>query len=132
MLAVKTVLSRMSDEAAKKKIGVEGRVDLFAVEKALSNKHPCDFANPFFPVLQMMDDAEIEDGIHAAVGVRKVLCVGNEEKGKILCVAVKSFLCELDHQWIDIHAIHPPGVKCTVNEFYPLASAAADLEANGI
>ena len=131
LLAVETVLSRMNDETAKKKIGVEGRVNLFTVEEPASNKHPCDFTNPFCPVLQVMNDAEIEDGIHAGVRVREVLRVGNEKKGKTPCIAVETFLCELDHQWIDIHTIHPPGVKRMVNEFYPLAPAAADLETKG-
>ena len=70
----------MSDETAKKKIGVEGRVNLFTVEEPAPNKNPCDFPKPFFPVLQMMDDAEIKDGIHAGVRVGKVLGIGNEEK----------------------------------------------------
>jgi len=131
LFSVETVLSRMSDETAKEKIGVEGRVDLFTVEEPAPNKNPCDFPKPFFPILQMMDDAEIKDGIHAGVRVREVLRVGNEEEGKTSCGPVESFLCELDHQRIDIQAIYPAGMKGVLNEFHPFASAAADLKTKG-
>src|SRR4030042_372869 len=107
LLAIETVLPRMDDKTSKKEIGVKGRVNLFKVEEPVLNKNSRDFPNPFFPVLQMMDDAEIKDCIHAGVRVGKFLGIGNEKKGKPPCTAVDSFLCEPDHQGIDINTIHP-------------------------
>jgi hypothetical protein len=122
----------MDHEPAKNKIGIKGRVDLFEVEPASPHKNPSDFPNPFFPVLQMMDDAEIEDCICTGVRVRKVLGIGNAEKRDSSCFAVKPFLRESDHQGIDINAVQPTRVKHIVNELRSFSSAAADLDAKGV
>ena len=127
LLAVETVLGRVGDDAAKKEIGVKGRVDLFKIEKPALNKDPSDFPNPLFPVLQVMDDAEIEDGIHAGVRVREMLGIGNEKKGTPGFVAVEPFFCQADHQGIDVDPVHTAGVKSLVNQLHPLASPATDF-----
>ena len=132
MLTVETVFSRMGHESAKNEIGIKGRVDLFEVEPPAWYKNPSDFQNPFIPVLQMMDDAKIKHSIRAGVRVRKVLGIGNAEKGKPFCLARESFLCQLYHQRIDINAVQPARVKCIVNELRTFAPPAADLDAKRI
>jgi hypothetical protein len=132
LLAVEPVLGRVGDESTKKEIGIKGRVNFFKVEEAALNKNPGDFSNPLFPVLQVMDDAEIEDGIHAGVRVRKVLSIGNEKKGKPPYVAVEPFRCKPDHQGIDINAVQPARMKHIVNELRSFAPAASDLDAKGV
>lgn len=127
LLAVETVLGRVGDEATKKEIGVKGRVNLFEVEEPALNKDPGDFPNPLFPVLQVMDDAEIEDGIQAGVRVREVLSIGNQKKGTPGFVAVEPLHGQADHQGIDVDPVHTARVKGLVNQLHPLASAATDF-----
>jgi hypothetical protein len=128
LLTVKPVLRRVGDEATEKEIGVKGRINFFKVEEPALNKNPSDFPNPLFPVLQVMDDAEIEDPIHARIRVRKVLSVGNGKKGNPPFVAVEPLCCKLDHQRIDVNPIEAAGVEDLVNQFYPLAPAATDFK----
>jgi hypothetical protein len=125
---METVFSWMSDEMTKKEISVQRRVDLFKVKEATFNENPCDFPNPFFPVFQMMNDAEIKDRIHAGIRVGKVLGVGNKEKGECGSFAMESFLCKLDHGGIDINGIHAAGMKSIANKLHALAPAAPDLK----
>jgi hypothetical protein len=125
---VESVFSRVGDEATKKEIGVKGRVNLFKVKEAALKEDPGDFPNPFFPVFQMMDDAEIEDRIHAGIRVGKVLGIGNEEKGEPPCIAMESFLRKLDHRGIDINGIHAAGMKSIMNKLHALAPSTADLK----
>lgn len=128
LLAVETVVGRMGDQMTKNEVGVKGRVNLFKVEEPPLNKNPSDFADPFFPVLQMMDDAEVKDRIRTGIRVGKVLGVGHKEKGEPGRVAMEPFLPEFDHGGVDIDGIHATGMKSVVNKFYALAPAASDLK----
>jgi len=126
--SMETVFSWMSDKMTKKEIGVKGRVDLFKVKEATFNENPCDFPNPFFPVFQMVNDAEIKHRIHTGIRVGKVLGVGNKEKGECGSVAMESFLSKLDHRGIDINGIHAAGMKSIMNKLHALAPSTADLK----
>ena len=131
MRSMEAVFSRMGDKMTRKEIGVKGRVDLFKVKQTPLNENPCDFPKPFFPVFQMMNDAEIKDRVHAGIRVGEVLGVGNKEKGEWSSVAMESFLCKSDHGGIDINGIHAAGMERIANKLHALAPAAPDLKTEG-
>jgi hypothetical protein len=125
--AVESVVPRVSQQTPKHGIGVKGRIDFLEIKTAPISEDAGDFLQPQVPLLQVMDDSEIEHGIERAIPIRKVLGIGDKE-GRPLANGGEGFSkSKLDHGWIDVYGVNPFGIKILTYESCAVASSAADF-----
>jgi len=77
---VKAILPGMGQQVTQRKIRVEGRVNFLEVESAVSLEDPAHLPYPSCPIFQVVEDAEIEHGIHAGVRIGKMLRISNKKE----------------------------------------------------
>ena len=127
--AVKSVMSWVSQQMPKHGIGVKGWIDLLEVETAPVSEDAGDFLQPQVPLLQVMDNSEIEYRVEAVVPIRKVLGIRDKENRALANRSERFPLSKLDHHRIDVYGVNPFGVKILTYESCAVASSAADFEA---
>jgi hypothetical protein len=109
---------RMIEEFSDRFLGTECAAGL---------QYPGDLAQSGTPSGDVVNDAEIENGIVGSIRRGDVGGVSNPE-ADLLFMHAKSMAREINHAWVQIEGIHPPGVEKVKNQFHADAAATSQLK----
>ena len=126
--AVESVMPRVSQQVPKQGVGVKRRINFFEIETAPVSEDSGNFLESEDPLLQVMDDSEIEHRIETAVPVGETLGIGDKEDRPPECEAEGFSVGEIDHGRIDVYGVYPFRLKRLTHESRAVPTPAADFE----
>lgn len=131
LLVVEPVLEGVTEQAAPN--GVEDEIfeDLFGIEPAAWFEYAVDLGEAFAPVGDVMDDAEVEDGIVGIVGSINLGGIADPEPDAVTAF-LEAFGGAFDHAWIEVERVDGCGMKHIEDKLGSHAAAASDFERVGV